>query len=152
MPYTSLEDCLIDLEKHKQLVRIKEEVDPALEMASIHLRVHEAGGPALLFENLKGSEFRAASNIFGTLDRSKFIFRDTFQHVQQLISLKKDPLKALKHPFQNIGNGLAAVKALPLRNPSHKPVLDQKISISDLPLIKHWPDDGGAFITLPQVF
>ena len=75
MPYRSLEDCLLDLEKNGQLIRIKEEVDPYLEMAAIHLRVHEAGGPALLFENVKGSKFRAASNIFGTLERSEFIFR-----------------------------------------------------------------------------
>jgi 4-hydroxy-3-polyprenylbenzoate decarboxylase len=75
MAYRSLEECLLDLEKHGQLVRIKEEVDPYLEMAAIHLRVHEAGGPALLFENVKGSTYRAASNIFGTLERSKFIFR-----------------------------------------------------------------------------
>ena len=79
MAYASLEDCLLDLEKNGHLLRIKEEVDPNLEMASIHLRVHEAGGPALLFENVKGSRFRAASNIFGTLDRSKFIFRETLK-------------------------------------------------------------------------
>ena len=64
-------------EKNNHLIRIKEEVDPNLEMAAIHLRVHEMGGPALLFENVKGTEFKCASNIFGTLDRSKFIFRDT---------------------------------------------------------------------------
>lgn len=74
MHYSSLEACLLDLEKNGQLIRVKECVDPHLEMAAIHLRVHEAGGPALLFEQVKGSRFRAASNIFGTLDRSKFIF------------------------------------------------------------------------------
>jgi 4-hydroxy-3-polyprenylbenzoate decarboxylase len=67
MAYSSLESCLIDLERNGQLIRIKEEVDPYLEMAAIHHRVHEAGGPALLFERVKGSPFRAASNIFGTL-------------------------------------------------------------------------------------
>ena len=77
MSYKSLEDCLLDLEKNGHLIRIKEEVDPYLEMAAIHLRVFEAGGPALLFEKVKGSKFRAASNIFGTLERSEFIFRDT---------------------------------------------------------------------------
>ena len=81
MRYASLEACLIDLEKIGQLVRIKEEVDPFLEMAAVHLRVHEAGGPALLFEKVKGSRFRAASNIFGTIERSKFIFRDSFELV-----------------------------------------------------------------------
>ncbi|MFY0064886.1 hypothetical protein ABTP66_19930, partial [Acinetobacter baumannii] len=79
-----------DLEKNGMLIRIREEVDPYLEMAAIHLRVHEAGGPALLFENVKGTKYSAASNIFGTLDRSKFIFRDTLATVQQLIDLKSN--------------------------------------------------------------
>lgn len=117
MRYRSLEQCLLDLEKNGQLVRIKEEVDPYLEMAAVHLRVHEAGGPALLFENVKGSRFRAASNIFGTLQRSQFIFRDTLQTVQQLIALKNDPVNALKYPIKNFNAGLAALKALPLKNP-----------------------------------
>lgn len=152
MSYQSLEKCLLDLERNNQLVRIREEVDPYLEMASIHLRVYEAGGPALLFENVKGSKFRAASNIFGTLERSKFLFRDTFESVQQLIALKDDPIKALKHPIKNIGLALAAIKALPLKNPRHRPILYQQINISDLPLVHHWQDDGGAFVTLPQVY
>ncbi|MEI6184733.1 MAG: UbiD family decarboxylase [Bacteroidota bacterium] len=152
MSYDSLEKCLIDLEQNSHLIRIKEEVDPYLEMAAIHLRVHEAQGPALLFENVKGSRFRAASNIYGTTDRSKFIFRKTFAQVQKLIQLKNNPVEAIKHPFSNIGVGLAALKALPLKNPSLKPVLYQTINISDLPLIQHWKDDGGAFVTLPQVY
>lgn len=152
MTYSSLESCLNDLEKNGQLVRIKEEVDPFLEMAAIHLRVYEMGGPALLFENVKGSRYRAASNIFGTLERSRFIFRDTLALVQKLIELKNDPIKAIKQPFQHLGAGLAALKALPLKNPLHQPVLFEEISISDLPLIHHWPMDGGAFVTLPQVY
>jgi 4-hydroxy-3-polyprenylbenzoate decarboxylase len=152
MAYLSLEQCLLDLEKSNQLIRIKEEVDPFLEMAAIHLRVYEMGGPALLFENAKGSKFRTASNIFGSLERSKFIFRDTLEQVQQLIALKNDPMQALKHPFKNIGAGLAAINALPLRNPIQKPVLYQEIQIQDIPQIQHWPMDGGAFVTLPQVY
>lgn len=152
MNYSSLEACLIDLEKNGHLVRVKEEVDPYLEMAAIHLRVYEAKGPAILFENVKGSRFRAASNIFGTLDRSKFIFRNTIESVQKLIELKNDPIKALKSPLQNASAGLAALKALPLKNPWTKPVMYEEINISDLPLIHHWPMDGGAFVTLPQVY
>ncbi len=152
MSYRSLEDCLLDLEKNGQLIRIKEEVDPYLEMAAIHLRVHEAGGAALLFENVKGSKFRAASNIFGSLERSEFIFRDTLHTVQQLIELKDDPVKAIKNPFKNLGTGLAALKALPKKNPVQKPVLFEEIKIADLPQIQHWPLDGGAFVTLPQVY
>jgi len=152
MGYKSLEECLLDLENTGQLIRIKEEVDPYLELAAIHLKVHEAKGPALLFENVKGSKFRTASNIFGTLDRSKYIFRDTLPLVHQLMQLRNDPIKAIKSPFKNLAIGLAALKAFPLKNPSSKPVLAQQIQISDIPQVHHWPKDGGAFITLPQVY
>jgi len=152
MAYRSLEECLLDLEKHGHLVRIKEEVDPHLEMASIHLRMYAMQGPAVLYENVKGSKFRAASNIFGTLERSKFIFRDTIPLVQKLLQLKNDPINAIKHPIDNFSAGLAAMKALPLKDPSIKPVLAQEIKVSDIPLIQHWPMDGGAFVTLPQVY
>ena len=152
MAYSTMEQCLLDLENNGQLLRIKEEADPYLQMAAIHLRVHEAGGPALLFENVKGCKYRAASNIFGTLERSRFIFRDTLKLVQQLIDLKSNPVQALKHPLQNMNAGLAALKAFPLKDPLSKPVLENIISIADCPLIQHWPMDGGAFVTLPQVY
>ncbi len=152
MAYSSLEQCLLSLEKHGYLVRVKEEVNPYLEMAAIHLRVHEAKGPALLFENIKGCRYRAASNIFGTLERSKFIFRDTFSSVQQLIQLKNNPLSAFKKPFKNARAAVAALHALPLKNPIGKPVLFEEISIHQLPQIQHWKNDGGAFVTLPQVY
>jgi len=152
MSYPSLEACLIDLEKAGHLIRIKEEVDPNLEMAAIHLRVYEMGGPAILFENVKGSKFRAVSNLFGTLERSKFIFRKSLPAVKKLIKLRANPLEAIKHPIDNFTTGLAAIKALPLKNPMKQPVTYQEINISDLPLIKHWPKDGGAFVTLPQVY
>ena len=152
MAYQSLEQCLLDLEQHGQLIRVKEEVDPYLEMATIHHRVYEAGGPALLFENVKGSRFRTASNIFGSLERSRFIFRDTLDQMQKLIKLKNDPIAALKNPLQHVGALFAGSKAFPLRNPVNKPVLFQEISIQDIPQIQHWPNDGGAFVTLPQVY
>ncbi|TAD83587.1 MAG: UbiD family decarboxylase [Bacteroidetes bacterium] len=152
MAYASLEESLLDLEKNGQLVRIKQQVDPHLEMAAIHLRVYEAQGPALLFENVKGSKYRAASNLYGTLERSKFLFRDTLRLVQQMVALKNDPIKALKSPLKHAKTGWAALSALPLKNPLSKPVLHSAISIQDLPLIQHWPMDGGAFVTLPQVY
>ena len=147
--YSTLEACLLDLEKNGHLVRVKEPVDPYLEMAAIHLRVHEAGGPALLFENVKGTKFRAASNIFGTLERSKYIFRKTLPLVQQLIKIKGDPVSVMKEPWKYLSVLGAGLNALPMRKRSHPFV---KISISDLPLIHHWPMDGGAFVTLPQVY
>ncbi len=152
MAYASLEQCLIDLEKNGQLIRIKEVVDPYLEMAAIHLRVYQSKGPALLFENVKGSNFRAASNIFSTIERSRFIFRHQLKTVERLIQLKNDPLSALKNPLESLSAAFAATKSIPFKNPIFKPALFSEIKISDLPLIQHWPMDGGAFVTLPQVY
>jgi len=152
MAYASLEQCLIDLEKNGQLIRIKDLVDPHLEMAAIHLRVYQSKGPALLFENVKGSNYRAASNIFGTIERSRFIFRHQLKTVERLIQLKNDPLSALKNPLESLSAAVAATKSIPLKNPLIKPALFSEIKISDLPLIQHWPMDGGAFVTLPQVY
>ena len=152
MAYSNLEACLLDLERNGQLLRIKEEVDPNLEMAAIHLRIFEQKGPAILFEKVKGSKFRAASNIFGTLERSQFIFRNTLESVKQLIDIKIDPSAAIKSPLKSLSALPAAFNALPRKNPISKPVLFEEINISDLPLIKHWPMDGGAFVTLPQVY
>ena len=152
MAYSNLEACLLDLERNGQLLRIKEEVDPHLEMAAIHLRIHEQKGPAILFEKVKGSKFRAASNIFGTLERSEFIFRDTLPQVKKLIEIKIDPASAIKNPLAALSALPAAINALPKKNPISQPVTYEEIKISDLPLIKHWSMDGGAYVTLPQVY
>jgi 4-hydroxy-3-polyprenylbenzoate decarboxylase len=152
MAYSNLEACLLDLERNGQLLRIKEEVDPHLEIAAIHLRIHEKKGPAILFEKVKGSKYRAASNIFGTLERSEFIFRDTLPQVKKLIEIKIDPAAAIKNPLAALSALPAAINALPIKNPISQPVTYEEIKISDLPLIKHWSMDGGAYVTLPQVY
>lgn len=151
MGYKSLAECVTDLEKHGHLLRIKEEVDPYLEMAAIHLRVFEEQGPAILFEKVKGSQFPAVSNLFGTLERSKFMFRDSLDRVQQLVGLRSDPIKAIKNPFKFAGVGLTALSALPLKQSLFKSVFS-KTTISALPQIVNWPMDGGPFITMPQVY
>jgi 4-hydroxy-3-polyprenylbenzoate decarboxylase len=152
MGYPSLQSCLVDLEKNGHLIRIKEEVDPYLQMAAIHLRVFENQGPAILFENIKGSKFPAVSNLFGTLDRSRFIFRDTLDKIKILVDLKSDPIKAIKHPFKYANVALTALSALPMKTGKNAPVNFGKCHISDLPQIVNWPMDGGPFITMPQVY
>jgi 4-hydroxy-3-polyprenylbenzoate decarboxylase len=122
MSYPSLKACVADLEKHGRLIRIKEEVDPYLQMAAIHLRVFEHEGPALLFENIKGSKFPAVSNLFGTLERSEFIFRDTLNKIKTLVHLKSDPLKAIKNPFKYANVALTALSALPMKTGGNAPV------------------------------
>ncbi|SMG29083.1 UbiD family decarboxylase [Sphingobacterium psychroaquaticum] len=152
MGYKSLEECVVDLERHGHLIRIKEEVDPYLEMAAIHMRVFDVEGPALYFENIKGSKFPAVSNLFGTLDRSKFMFRDTLEHVKKLTDVKMDPSRVLKKPFDYIGSSMVALGALPWKKKSGAPILHGRTTISELPQIVNWPMDGGAFVTMPQVY
>lgn len=146
--YRSLQSCVTDLEKNGHLIRISEEVDPNLEMAAIHLKVHEAGGPAVLFENVKGTKYRCVSNLFGTMARSKFMFRKTIKDVERLVKLKFDPSLILKNPNWLINALEGGLNAWPTRSRSKF----EEVRISDLPLIRHWPMDGGAFVTLPQVF
>ncbi len=151
MAYQSLNDCILDLEKNGHLIRIKEEVDPYLEMAAIHLKQFEKRGQAVLFENIKGCKYKAVSNLFGTIERSKFMFRDTFEPVKNMVALRNNPMAAIKKPWRYLGLAISAIKALPKKG-SFKTAGFEEIQISDLPLIHHWPMDGGAFITLPQVY
>ena len=151
MAYQSLNDCILDLEKNGHLIRIKEEVDPYLEMAAIHLKQFEKGAQAVLFENIKGCKYKAVSNLFGTIERSKFMFRDTFEPVKNMVALRNNPMAAIKKPWRYLSLAISAIKALPKKG-SFKTAGFEEIQISDLPLIHHWPMDGGAFITLPQVY
>jgi 4-hydroxy-3-polyprenylbenzoate decarboxylase len=152
MGYKNTRDCVDDLEKHGYLIRIKEEVSSELEMAAIHLRVFENNGPAILFENIKDCKFKAVSNLYGSLERSKFIFRDTLENIKTLIDLKNNPLEAIKHPFKYAKVAVTAYSALPQKTNFYTPVLKNKTTISQLPQIKCWPNDGGAFVTLPLVY
>ena len=152
MGYASLQHCITDLEKHGHLIRIKQEVDPYLLMAAVHLRVYEQQGPALLFENVKGSKFPAVSNLFGTLDRSRFMFRDTLEKMQLLVALKNNPLEALKNPLKYAGVSLTALSALPVKRGKGAPINYGRTQISALPQIINWPMDGGPFVTMPQVY
>jgi len=152
MVYKNLEECLADLEKNGHLVRVTEEVDANLEMAAIHLRVHEAGGPALVFENVRGCKYKTVSNIFGTLERSKFIFRKHFHDIQKLVELKNNPAKIFQSPLKYAPLALLARKSFPKKVSANISDYFDEITIDKLPLIKHWPKDGGAFVTLPQVY
>ena len=152
MSYASLRSCANDLERTNQLVRIKGEVDPDLEMAEIHRRFFDNKGPAILFENVKNSPFQAISNIYGTYERTDFIFRKTLSKIKKVIELKADPTKALKNPTRYTYSPFTALSALPTKRWFKNPILYGQTTIDQLPQVKSWPDDGGAFVTLPQVF
>lgn len=151
MIYRNLQSCLDDLEQSKQLVRINTEVDPYLEAGAIQRRVFQAGGPALLFTRVKGSSFPMAANIFGTMQRTHFIFRSTLKRVEALLAAKADPAALLKRPGLWPDMLAAAWHTRP-KIVRDGPVLAQRTRISNLPQLVSWPKDGGAYVTLPLVY
>jgi 4-hydroxy-3-polyprenylbenzoate decarboxylase len=151
MGYRSLREALLDLERHRHLVRVREEVDPYLEMAEIQRRAYLSQAPALLYENVKGSRFEAVSNLFGTLERARFLFRDSLEPVKRVVRIKADPANAWRSPRGLAEAPWTALRSLP-RSVSSGPVLRNRGAIEDIPRIQSWPDDGGPFITLPQVY
>ncbi|MEM9185480.1 MAG: UbiD family decarboxylase [Planctomycetota bacterium] len=151
MGYRSLKQCADDLERHDRLVRIEAPVDAYLEAAAIHRRVYAAGGPALLFANVTGCRFPMVSNLFGAVERAKWLFRDTYRSVQRLIDLKIDPTRALKAPIKYAMAPLGAARMLP-GYARRGAVLANETTLSQLPQMQSWPRDGGPFVTLPQVY
>jgi 4-hydroxy-3-polyprenylbenzoate decarboxylase len=149
--YRSLAECVRDLEREKQLVVIDQDVDPYLEVAAIQRRVYQAGGPALLFRRAKGTSFPILGNLFGTLDRAKFVFRDALESVRRLVELKVDPGALAKNPWRYRGTPRTLWRLVP-RHVRSGPILARRIAIDQLPPIQCWPMDGGPFVTLPQVY
>jgi len=151
MGYRSLQDCVADLERTRQLIRITDEIDPHLEVAEIQRRVYRAQGPALLFTRVKGCSFPMVSNLFGTLDRTRFLFRDRLATVRRLVELKVDPANFWKRPWRYLGVPRALWSMRP-KYVRRGPILSRQTTIHSLPQQVSWPRDGGAFITLPQVY
>ena len=80
------------------------------------------------------------------------MFRDSLEAVKKMVSLKADPAALLKNPFSYLGVPAIAFNALPRKAVFSKPVLGNTTTIDQLPQIKCWPKDGGAFVTLPVVY
>ncbi|MFN4258169.1 MAG: UbiD family decarboxylase [Gemmataceae bacterium] len=151
MTYRSLRECVADLERTGQLVRIEQEIDPYLEAAEIQRRVYQAQGPAIYYARVQGCAFPMVSNLFGTLERTRFLFRDTLEAVRHLVELKIDPGHFWKRPwrYRDVPATLWHLRPKFVRN---GPVIARQTTIRQLPQLQSWPRDGGAFITLPQVY
>lgn len=148
----SLHQSIIDdLRARGDLKIISEEVDPHLQMPDLHLIEFEKKGSALLFQKVKGTKYACSSNLFGDINRSKAYFGKALARMQTLVQLKLDPLSFLKSPWKLVSLIPSFWHALP-KKVSFNSSAWEKVKISDLPLIHHWPQDGGAFITLPQVY
>ncbi|MEZ6067586.1 MAG: UbiD family decarboxylase [Planctomycetaceae bacterium] len=151
MGYRNLRECVDDLERSGQLVRLPIEVDPYLEAAEIQRRVYAAGGPAILFERVRGTPFPMVSNLFGTLERTRYMFRDTLDLVRRLVELKIDPMAAARSPFRYL-RAFPAAWAMRPKLVRSGPIMEGETSLSRLPQLTSWPLDGGPFITLPAVY
>jgi 4-hydroxy-3-polyprenylbenzoate decarboxylase len=159
LAYKDLGHYIATLEKRGELVRVKEEVSPHLEAAEIADRLIKKGGPAVLFENVKGAKFSLAMNLFGTFERMCLSLGvDSFKEIAERIKEVIEP---------EIPSGLVEkLKMLPKLKrladfvpkvvkdgPVKEVVLHEKeVDLSELPVVTTWPGDGGPFITLPLVF
>jgi len=151
MGYRNLQECVGDLERRGMLLRISTPLDPRLEIGAVQRRVYRSGGPALLFTNPVNCNFPLLGNLFGTLERTRFIFRDSLDDIRCLVDAKINPFSLVKHPLDALKVPLAACRLLP-KTVSQAPVLECRTTLSRLPQVVSWPNDGGAFITLPQVY
>src|SRR5262249_52371347 len=151
MGYASLRAAVADLERTGQLVRVPQEIDADLEAAEVHRRVFRAGGPAGLFERVKGRACPPVSNRLGSPDRARFLFRDTLDAVRHLVELKTDPAAFWKRPwrYRDVPRTLWHLRPKFVRR---GPVLECQTTVTKLPQLRCWPRDGGGFITLPQVY
>jgi 4-hydroxy-3-polyprenylbenzoate decarboxylase len=151
MGYCSLQECIADLQRHGQLVRIDAPVDAHLEAAAIHRRVYAAGGPAILFANVTGCRFPMASNLFGTMERVRLMFRDSLARVERLVEMKLHPEAALRRPWRYWNAPLDALAMRP-KVVRSGPILAGRTTLGELPQLVSWPADGGPFVTLPMVY
>ncbi|MDZ7617857.1 MAG: UbiD family decarboxylase, partial [Patescibacteria group bacterium] len=151
MGYRTLRQCLADLQAIGQLVTLDAPIDAHLEAAEIQRRLYRAGGPALLLNNVRGCAFPMACNLFGTMDRVRFLFRDTLDGLKQLVSLQADPTDLLRRPRLYLKTPWSAWHARP-RRVRRAPVLARETTLDQLPRLHSWPKDGGPYITLPQVY
>lgn len=154
--HRSLRTYLDLLRREKEIVTIEAEVDPFLELAEIHRRVIEQGGPALLFTRVKGSRYPVVTNLFGTKKRIDLAFgsrphrfvREMVHVAEALLPPKPAKLwerRSLALEFLKLGT----------RNTSRAPiteVIDRPARLDELPVLTTWQEDGGPFITLPLVY
>jgi len=144
------------LSRENEIITIEAEVDPYLEIAEVHRRVIDLGGPTLLFKRVKGSPYPVVTNLFGTKRRIDLAFgpkpeaivRELVQVAESLLPPK--PAELWKH--RSLGR---EVLKLGTRNTTRSPVTqvrDSPARLNELPVLTTWQEDGGPFVTLPLVY
>lgn len=151
MGYRTLRECVEDLAAQGQVVRIEQPVDPHLEAAEIQRRVFQAGGPVVYYASVKGCRFPMVSNLFGTMDRVRYIFRDSLESLKRWVELSVDPADLLRRPRLLLKAPWTAWQTRP-KSMRRGPVTANETTLDQLPQLQSWPRDGGAYVTLPQVY
>jgi UbiD family decarboxylase len=152
---TSTSEFIKILRSENEVVEISTQVDPYLELAEIHRRVIERGGPALLFKNVKGSNFPVVTNLFGTTRRVNLAFGPKPERiVRDLASFPHTMLPPSLGKFWAHRKTLAELTKVGLQRHrrSSDLIFDDQPQLLRLPLLTTWPLDGGPFITLPLVY
>jgi len=157
MKYTDLRDFIAHLEQRGELKRINVEVDPVLEMTEICDRVLRAGGPALLFENPKGSDMPVLANLFGTPQRVAFGMGEesveALREVGQLLAFLKEPEppKGLKDAWQKMPIFKQvlnmAPKVVTYAACQQVVIESDAVDLSQYPIQLCWPEDAAPLIT-----
>lgn len=159
MAYQDLREFISELDRRGLIRRISAEVDPSLEITEITDRVSKNGGPALLFENVRGYKIPVLTNAFGSMQRMRLalgvnslddIGREIMDIIQppELPTTLMDKLKALPKLAQLSSFLPKTVKS----GPCKEVIIKDRPTLGELPVLKCWPQDGGPFITLPLVF
>src|ERR1022692_4748584 len=158
MAYDDLRDFIHALEKNKELKRISFEVDPKLEITEFADRSVKSGGPALLFENPKGSKIPVLINSFASMRRMEIALKvDSIDEIAGRISeyLEMRMPEGLFNKLKMLPK-LAEVGAffpkIVSKGDCQEVIKTEGFSLYDYPVLTCWPDDGGPFVTLPMVF
>jgi UbiD family decarboxylase len=156
MSFPNLRMFIDGLRRDGALVTVDAPVDARLEAAEIHRRVIAAGGPALLFTNVKGARFPLVTNLFGTASRAERAFGERpLRLVRRIVELAETllpPTPGKLWGARDVGRELLTVGT---RRVSSGPVAEHvtsNVRLEHLPAITSWPEDGGPFITLPLVY
>jgi UbiD family decarboxylase len=154
--FANLRQFLAELRRAGDLVEVNVEVDANLEVAEIHRRVIAAGGPALLFNRVKGADFPLVTNVFGTARRAELAFGDhAFWFVRRATQLAEEllpPTAAALWGARDVVGPALRIGLRRRRKGRVTEVVTDDVRLDRLPALTTWPEDGGPFITLPLVY
>jgi len=153
---TDLQSFISLLRKEGELAEISVPVDPYLEAAEVHRRVIDQGGPALLFNKIKGGSFPLVTNLFGTQRRVELAFgkrpESLIQEIAKLPEEMVPPTPAKLWQRRNLFWSLLSVGMKRRRSSRFLTEVDTPPALGRLPLLTTWQEDGGPFVTLPLVY